>query len=524
MLELITAKRKARASEYQLKAIQNEMRIKAYQAYEAASTAPSDRNAYGSLRGYSGQQGESKALPQHDRASMIREISDLMRNDGGLIQTVLDRLSDYVVGDGITPQARTIDERWNDEAEAYFRAWSKRCDAEQRQNCPFIGDGQKLILADAHVRGESFIRTMPGQMIQFVESEMCRNPGKTDGVKWDDGLLIGSDGRLLAYNFEYQKNAQELKSVQVSQSGVIHQHPPFKRARQRRGVPIFAPVVPRMQQVLRTTEAMQLKVALEAEQTLVFTGKGPGGQILNDMPFGATRKDTKGRDFTAIKTEKGMWYDLPEDRSLGSVETRTPSGEHMPYMEKQIEAVSAATGIPYNILMLLAGGSYSATRGQIQAFDHTIRRWWRYIVEPSQSLWNWVIADAIQNGELPPAPTRNFRGIEISDFTHVEWSEPARLTMSPLEDEKVFDAQMSRGSTTITAVMKRKNQERADVWNEKEEEIKDAIERAKRIKEETGEDVHYTAFLNNARPGAGNPHAGVERSKEEIKAEDESDD
>ena len=36
------------------------------------------------------------------------------------------------VGDGFRPQAHTADPEWNKTAEAYFAAWSKRCDITNR--------------------------------------------------------------------------------------------------------------------------------------------------------------------------------------------------------------------------------------------------------------------------------------------------------------------------------------------------------------------------------------------------------
>jgi capsid protein len=301
----------------------------------------------------------------------------------------------------------------------------------------------------------------------------------------------------------------------VAREQLLHCHSPFYRARQRRGIPVFAPIVPRMQQYQETISAMQMKVKLEAQQTLKVTGKGDGGRVINDMPFGGKAQDNEPKLLDKIKIDNGMIWDLPEDRDMGSVETRTPSGEHLNYMTTHLEAICACVGIPHAIALMLVGGSYSATRGQMLAFEHTVNRLHSYVVDASQRVWNRVISEGIRKGELPPAPTKIQNGVQVSDFYHVEWTHPKRLTLSPLEDQKVFDAQFARGDLTLTSILKQQNKERADVWSETEQEIRDAAERAKRLTTETGQNIPIEYFMNKARPGAGNPAAGTTKPKEE---------
>jgi hypothetical protein len=498
-------------------------REKAFLSYEAANQAPRTRENKGQTRGWYGDKGESKALGQADRQSMIREISDLYRNDGGLVSTMLDRLTDHVVGVGILPQFRTDNEAWNDDAEAYMRMWSENSDFEGR-DLPFFGEGQKLLIMDLHLRGGSFLRTLETMQLQWMEYEMCRNPlTMPDQSLWDDGVFIPG-GQVKGYNFQIQPGTT-VQDVFSSASGVVHAHAPFFRARQRKGIPVLANIVPRMQQIVSTTEAMQLKVLLEAQQTIKFTGKGSGGQILNDMPLGSTLTSKADDNFVAIKTDKGTWYDLPEDRDVAAVESRTPSGEHIPYMNRQEVAACARCGIPYSIAMMLAGASYAATRGELLVFEHTKLRLWNYVVRASQRVTDWVIADAIARRFLAPAPTRTMNGYKVSDQKHVEWSVPAQMSLSPLEVEKVWDAKYARGGSTITEILKATNKELKDVWDERQREITDAIERAKSIQDATGVPVDYTIFFNAARPGAGNPNAGLEMNKadQEISNEPEPD-
>ncbi len=502
--------------------MKNRMAIQAYASYEAANRNPRDRDPQGQWRARVGQESESKALPISDRITLVNEIQDLLRNDGGLMSTILTRLTDHVVGNGIRPQARTDDDSWNEQAEYYYeKIWSETFDYEGRMGFSWIGDGQKLLIDDAHFRGESFLRLMADSRIQWFESELCRDPVNPGERIYEDGMHLAQAGFVQGANMQFHRTRdRQLIDVYIQRRDMIHAHNPFMRPRQRRGIPTFAAVVPRMQRYLSAMEAMQLKVDLEAQQTLVFSGSGPGGQVLNDMPFNATQSDDDERQYNELKNSRGMIYDLPDGRNLSSVETRTPSGEHMPYMESHVQAVSACMGIPYSVAMMLTGGSYAATRGQILAFEHTVNRWYDYVTRVSQRTWNWSIAKAIKEKKLPPAPVGPVRGNVRSQWDRVEWTQPKRLTLNPLEDQKIYDAGFNRGDLTLSAILKKDNKELKDVRDETDREVLDAIDRAKAIESETGEVIDWqTIYMNKSRPGTASA-AGNNRSKADQKVEE----
>lgn len=492
-----------------VKRAEDRIKLNALGAYEGSNTSPRTRNPRGTHRAIPARYGEDKALPSGDRASLITEIEDLMRNDGGLIKTIVTRTADHVVGDGIMPQARTSDPEWNEQAEDYFvRFWSPSADFESRQNFPFLGTGQRLLINEAFVRGESFIKLLSsGSQVQWYESQMCQTPfDKVSDGRAVDGVALTNAGSVRGYYFTIPRDGEKDAQDFVLRNNIIHGIPEYLRSRQRRGVPILAPIVPRMQQFAATTDAMQVKVLLESMQALAVTGMGQGGRTIQDMPYGAAKSDENDRAYDQIKTEYGMIYDLPEGRQLAAVETRTPSNEHMAYMDHHLQLLAGACGIPRDILLMIAGGSYSAHRGLLLEFERTRMRYWNYVTGISQRLWNWSIAKAIKEGRLPPAPVQRVNGFVRSEWDRVEWTKPMRLSMSPKEDEAVRDMKLARGDYTITDFMKQDNRERSDVWQVAQEEITDAIERANAINEaHPGADVTWRDFVNKQRAGAAPP-------------------
>ena len=67
---------------------------------------------------------------------------------------------------------------------------------------------------------------------------------------------------------------------------------------------------------------------------------------------------------------------------------------------------------------------------------------------------------------------------------------------------QAYGAKVDRGFTTHTQVCKSLNVDREDVVTLREAEVKDAIERAKRIEQLTGEDVPWQIFCGLESPKA----------------------
>jgi len=114
--------------------------------------------------------------------------------------------------------------------------------------------------------------------------------------------------------------------------------------------------------------------------------------------------------------------------------------------------VAAALSIPYEYLMMIVtAGSYNAQKGARLAFADTCRLRHKRLTVPALSrVWNWRIAKAIKDGELPPAPTlRRFDGIVVSQWYKVRWGMPRFQDIDVAKDVSARSASWAAGQSSL---------------------------------------------------------------------------
>ena len=128
-------------------------------------------------RHISRSQDEDRLIGKTDRETLRLECLHLRRNNS-VVAGVCERFADNVVGpDGILPQAKTASQDWNDQAESYWREWSKVADYRGLFSLREI---QRLVVQSRLHSGEiGFILTDGGQ-IQAIEPDRIATPSDKD--------------------------------------------------------------------------------------------------------------------------------------------------------------------------------------------------------------------------------------------------------------------------------------------------------------------------------------------------------
>jgi capsid protein len=186
-------------------------------------------------------------------------------------------------------------------------------------------------------------------------------------------------------------------------------------------------------------------------------------------------------------------------------ESKTPSREYVDYMKQELQAIAACLDIPYEFLMLIfTEGSFSSQRAALIHSKHVFTEWHDWVIKVFlQPLWNWRIAKAIKNGELPPAPVdENGR----SEWWRVDWSLPFFDWVDPDRQAKSDERRYDMGATSLSAITKSQGREVREVLGEKAADIRQAIEQARAINEAnadanvTWRDLIHTASAASSQP------------------------
>ena len=445
------------------------------------------------------QQGkdEDSMVGSYDRDKLRLRCRNLRRNDA-VTAGIVERFSDNVVGNGITPQAKTSSPAWNDEAEAFWANWSKVADSRQRVPMRSL---QKLATEERIISGDlGFVLTKGGQL-QPIEGERIATPSKlvgkegiVDGVKVDrkSGITLGyyifgrdSNGAIDAgsKNYEFVPRENFIFCMKPNRFDMV------------RGIPELAPVVNSVQYVHDIQQATLEKAKMDALKAWLVTSdnsNGPGNL--------AARNSSTGVDSRSYEKQlSGQTIYAARGDDLRSLASNTPNPQYMAFMEKSLRFIGSALGLPYEFVLLdFSQGSYSSSRAALLQTYRTFTDWQEWLTSCFlQRVWNWRIAKAIKMKHLPQAPIVN----GSSEWFKVEWSFPEFGWVDPQNEAQANLLEYQLGTNTITQMNRKKGRDVEDVFREKGMEIAFAQRIADETNAKMGTNLTWKDIISAQIPG-----------------------
>ncbi len=458
---------------------------------------------------------EDHLIGPWDREKTRLECHDLYRNNE-VVRGAVNRFRDYSVWLGICPQATTSDKSINKIYENWWnQVYSPTCDYRQRQGTDMV-TFQGLNIIHRCIDGDLGYVFMKNGQLMPIEGERIRTPSKlqsdsriVEGVKsTKGGILTGfyackrtKAGTVDLANFDFLKKDNFRHLVKPT------------RIDQIRGIPDLAPCVNKLRDYDETDQYVLNKVKSDAQN--LYNRKNQSGGARNDMPRGSyTKTDSDSKDKQRVmRTE---WGNVWQDGELEAIGSKTPNSEYVSYLKHELQMIAACLGIPYEYLMLIfVEGSFSAQKAAMLHAQHTFKDWHKWVIDSFlQPVWNWRIAKAIKNRELPKAPVDD-KG--VSEWFKVKWSLPHYGWVDPEKQAKADKERFNQGSTSMTSIIRNQGGDRDDTFDEKADDIDAAILRAEKLNEEhPGANVSWRDMIQTAIPGQ-------LPSNDSTTAEDESD-
>lgn len=361
-------------------------------------------------------QSEDRLTTQYDRDAAIARCHDLVRNSA-IARGIVDRVRDMTVGTGITPQAQTDDEAWNNQAEAFWRSWSK---APETSGLSDMTDVLKLSASSLITDGGVGILKHSNGSIQLVELSRFRPhpdepisslPYKTDTngkithwCIWDRDETGGFTNKDLA------------SWVSVKHVLVLFDR---RRPDQVMPYPQLAPAANMLQDVNEINQ-FTLRQAKVQSAVAVVHQKGATGKPLHGG--GRNSKAGEGGDEKIKKNVESVgWSLIDTDGQVSMLTPSTPSSTYDSFIKLNIQFVGMCVSLPFEFLMLFFGeGTYSSSKATLMQAREAIhgrqQGLIRFILRP---LWIWRISKAVADGLLPPPPDGLF------DYTKVYFQLPS---------------------------------------------------------------------------------------------------
>ena len=468
------------------------------------------------------ERDEDRSMGDYERRA-LRLIIREMRRNLGLVFGALNRFANGVVGTGLTPLPKTRDKEWNNAAAHFWTQYQKVCDYRQRLHGWEI---QRLIVKARMADGEGALALIDNGQVQPIEGERIATPTAKKAEENEkilqgfrltrEGIPLGvfvcgrdASGHVDRKNYEYIRMDNLLYAAVVERFDAL------------RGVPSLASVTNYFRDKGEFTAATLFKAKLDA-----FMGwavqSDEDVQASNVADRTAAQTET-GNDVRVEKHDQGeIWY-LPRDSEIKSLASTTPNQQHDSFTKNIMREISMSLDIPSEVLMMNLGeASFSGGRGIMMLAYNTWRIWRYWLVnEAIQPWWNWRIAKAIKEQDIPPAPVDE---AGVSEWYKVNWQPPEETWLDPRGEAAANKAEVELGTNSVARICLGRGTTEDQLFDEKESSIANALTRAARLNTQyPGAGVSWRDITNPSTPGAqqGKP-AGEEENEDRKRDEKKS--
>jgi capsid protein len=193
---------------------------------------------------------------------------------------------------------------------------------------------------------------------------------------------------------------------------------------------------------------------------------------------------------------------------------------HEPSAKLMLRLMASALGVSLEFLLAQFDSSYSASRAAMMNDRRTLDMWRAWLQDTVlHRLWNWRIAVAIRDGDLPPAPL-DYRG--VSEWYKVQWAPPELDWIDPLKQEQARQAAWRLGTGSITKFAREQGKDADEILGEKTGDIVTAHQKAQEaMAANPGLVLTWKDVIDAGVPGA---QTTTEKGKTEPATEDDGGD
>lgn len=481
----------------------------------------------------------------------LRRRSRIAYWDSEQARALLGRLVDNVVGHGLTleatpawsivrPGASEEEKRaWTRDVETRFHLWamSMEADASGRMNLYQLTRFAFLnTLRDGEII--DILRTSPDRKrmnpleIQFVRPEQVSGSGSSEqqnaikarGNHVVDGIELASTGRPIAYYIRDEITSKEVRVPKygpksgrlfVSHTGI------WDSVGQVRGVPLLASLI---HELYKLTDYKVAEMEAAVINALIAAYVKPAENASSSRPLsGIVIREDRVAESESVTTpsappapahiDRGglLVQNLKAGEDLASFDVKRPNVHFADFVKAVKSGLSAALGIPVEVLDMSFNANYSASRASLLLF-WTVVTCWRAITAsgflgPIYEQW---MAEEISAGRIKA------EGFEQPVFRaawlNCDWIGVPQPSIDPKAEAEAVDLRIAACLTT---------RERAA----REYNGSEFSENAERLTVENAELAKANKSLEpKPKPApAGNNGNGQQRGKEPGPAADEAD-
>jgi len=452
-----------------------------------------------------GASGEAHA--RYDRIKLINQSREFMRNNG-IYRGMIERAVSYIVSNGFGLQAKTNDEEFN---KAVEKLWNDNIEGFwKRPEIKGILSGrrvERMVCREILITGDHGVILTNKGKLQLIESEQI-----TGGSKLPDGIekdAFGAPKKFWVASYNRWGRVSGVKPRPYDPKDFLFITDP-DRPSAVRGVPPCQASFPMLHRINDVCDSEAIAWQLLARMAVSINRKeGPTlGYAESREDPNKSAEDAEGDLATRLtELDYALIFHGEEGEEVKGIERNIPGKNFSDSLIMFLRLLGLPLGVPLEVILLdWTKSNYSQSRAVLEQAYQTFLGW-QFLLEDFfyVPVYEWKVRSWIKEGKLRDVDDR---------FAH-EWIKPTFPWIDQLKEAQAYGAKVDRGFATHAQVCKSLNAERQDIVDARESEVRDAIQRAKKIQKETGVAVPWQIFAGLRPPGetAGRPGGAAATSK-----------
>ncbi len=440
----------------------------------------------------------SRDMTEYDRKRLVALARWVVANIG-LAQGTANKLGQYAVGTKWEPQAETQDEAWNQQAEDLWREWSKVCDIRGQSTFPELA---RMWSREEKIDGEVFVvlqnREFP--LLQTVRTHRIGNPSgvpRNDVAPgWIDGIRYNAMLRPEAYRYLVDRD----KAIVLPSRAVIHIQRNDQQADQLRGVTRFVRALNNIKDLGEIYGFEKMAVKLNAAIAVVIQSRESGDDTTGFGREPAESDGTSSENLPDVRRDElydgALIQRLDPDEELSAHHFQRPDESVQELARWLIRDLATGFDLPYEFIWSAEGMGSAQTRFVISAAGRTIEQEAAMLAKASQRIWNWRMAIAMNQGQLPRS----------DEWWRVMWQGPRNITIDAGREAQQMREDLKMGLRTHRQDAAERGTHWRDERTQQMVELQDLLTRARELDSQFGIGMDAAVNLLQQR----NPNPAIE--------------
>jgi lambda family phage portal protein len=379
----------------------------------------------------SSQQAASMLAPVSWQLTQMRDRARNLDRNNALANGMMTRITESVIGDGLSPIAETADPIWNSKAESLLNDWSDSADITGLS----WAEHQQLMFRSLQRDGDCGAILTDDGRLQGIEGDLIGCFEKQDALTID-GISVNENLRPITYWIKDVDTLGSYKARPVDAQDFIFLAN-RNRLRQLRGEPLFAQSFQLFDQVDRYITA----VVTAAEVAACFSIA-----VIKDSPTDATQHldaitNRAGKKQRALNVEPGGISYLRPGESISTINPSQPSQNFSESLKTLLRLLGQPAGLPLELVLIdFETGSYSASRAALmtayQSFNNKRKK---FADKYLSRVYRWKISQFVKLGLLEAR----------DDAWNHRWVGAPYPYLDPLKEAMAIQARVDVGVTTL---------------------------------------------------------------------------